>query len=58
MIPAPDYYCIGLIYTAVHELWNQTILFGIMGTVSFGVLFGTMMFESFLEEINDWAKCS
>ena len=47
---------IGLVYTAVHKLWNQTILFGIMGTVSFGILFGTMMFESFLEEINDWAK--
>lgn len=47
---------IGLIYTAVHKQWNQTILFGIMGTVSFGILFGIMMFESFLEEINDWIK--
>lgn len=47
---------IGLVYTAVHKLWNQTILFGIMGTVSFGTLFGIMMFESFLEEFNDWAK--
>lgn len=47
---------IGLVYTSLQKLWNQTILFGIMGTVSFGILFGTMMFESFLEEINDWAK--
>lgn len=47
---------IGLVYTAVHKLWNQTILFGIMGTVSFGTLFVIMMFESFLEEFNDWAK--
>lgn len=47
---------IGLVYTAVHKLWNQTILFGIMGTVSFGILFGIMMFESFLEEFNDWVK--
>lgn len=47
---------IGLVYTAVHKLWNQTILFGIMGTVSFGTLFGIMMFESFLEEFNDCAK--
>lgn len=47
---------IGLVYTAVHKLWNQTILFGIMGTVSFGTLFGIMMFESFLEEFSDWAK--
>jgi hypothetical protein len=47
---------IGLVYTAVHKLWNQTILFGIMGTVSFGTLFGIMMFESFLEEFNDWEK--
>lgn len=47
---------IGLVYTAMHKLWNQTILFGIMGTVSFGILFGVMMFESFLEEFNDWAK--
>lgn len=47
---------IGLIYTAVHKQWNQTILFGIMGAVSFGILFGVMMFESFLEEINDWVK--
>ena len=42
-------------YTAVHKLWNQTILFGIMGTVSFGLLYGTMMFELFIEEINDWS---
>jgi len=47
---------IGLVYTAVHKLWNQTILFCIMGTVSFGTLFGIMIFESFLEEFNDWAK--
>ena len=47
---------IGLIYTAVHKQWNQTILFGVMGTVSFGILFGTMMFESFLEEIGEFMK--
>lgn len=47
---------IGLIYTAVHKQWNQTILFGIMGTVSFGILFGTMVIESFLEGIGDGVK--
>ena len=42
---------VGIIYTVVHQQWSQVVLFVIIGTVSFGILFLAVILESIIEGI-------
>ena len=42
---------VGITYTVVHQQWSQVVLFVIIGTVSFGILFLAVILESIIEGI-------
>lgn len=43
----------GIIYTAIHQNWNQTTLFTIIGIASFGLLFLAVLLESLIEDLEN-----
>lgn len=44
------------VVTALNQKFEQTFLLGIVGVVTFGVLFGGLMIEALLKELGDCLK--